>query len=176
MYSYFCYLGLTRFAKRYWKWGLRAAHATFIFGHLSSICVSAVINIRQNGVVMDIDFINRFRDYQRTGNFWLDLNPLTKLNICLAFAISALVMMDYRYGIPLCLFICVLAAFSGKFKEFITLFGRLTLIIVVFVTLIRQIGMRTTSTGVRTFESCSRLSTKTTARCPVDLKKRSKRC
>jgi energy-coupling factor transporter transmembrane protein EcfT len=92
---------------------------------------------------MDTDFINSFRGYQKTGNFWVDLNPITKLNICLALAISALVMMDYRYGIPLCLLICVVAAFSGKFKEFITLFGRLTLIIIVFVTLIRQIGMRT---------------------------------
>jgi energy-coupling factor transporter transmembrane protein EcfT len=35
------------------------------------------------------------------------------------------------------------ASFSGKFKEFITLFGRLCLIIIIFVTLIRQIGMRT---------------------------------
>lgn len=92
---------------------------------------------------MDIEFIDRFRTYQKTGNSWSDLNPLTKLNICLAFAFSALVMMDYRYGIPLILVICLIAAFSGKFKEFITLFGRLTLIIVIFVTLIRQIGMRT---------------------------------
>jgi energy-coupling factor transporter transmembrane protein EcfT len=92
---------------------------------------------------MDTDFINSFRGYQKTGNFWLDLNPLTRLNICLAFAFSALIMMDYRYGIPLCLLICVVAALSGKFVEFIKLFGRLTLIIVVFVTIIRQIGMRT---------------------------------
>jgi len=92
---------------------------------------------------MDTDFINSFRSYQKTGNFWLDLNPLTRLNICLAFAFSALIMMDYRYGIPLCLLICVVAALSGKFVEFIKLFGRLTLIIVVFVTIIRQIGMRT---------------------------------
>jgi len=92
---------------------------------------------------MDTDFIDSFRSYQKEGNFWADLNPLTKLNICLAFAFSALVMMDYRYGIPLILFICLLAAFSGKFKEFILLFGRLSLIIIVFVTLIRQIGMRT---------------------------------
>ncbi len=92
---------------------------------------------------MDTDFINSFRSYQKTGKFWADLNPLTKLNICLAFAFSALVMMDYRYGIPLILFICLIAAFSGKFKEFILLFGRLAIIIIIFVTLIRQIGMRT---------------------------------
>lgn len=92
---------------------------------------------------MDTDFINSFRDYQKTGNFWLDLNPLTKLNICLAFAFSALIMTDYRYGIPLCLACCVMAALSGKFKEFFSLYGRICMIIIVFVTIIRQIGMRT---------------------------------
>jgi len=92
---------------------------------------------------MDTDFIDSFRRYQKTGNFWADLNPLTKLNVCLALAFSALIMMDYRYGLPLILVVCIIAALSGKFVEFIKLFGRLTLIIVVFVTLIRQIGMRT---------------------------------
>lgn len=92
---------------------------------------------------MDTDFINSFRDYQKTGNFWLDLNPLTKLNICLAFAFSALIMTDFRYGIPLCLACCVMAALSGKFKEFFSLYGRICMIIIVFVTIIRQIGMRT---------------------------------
>ncbi len=99
--------------------------------------------LSDQGVVMDTDFINRFRSYQKTGNFWLDLNPLTKLNICLAFAFSALIMLDYRYGIPLCLLCCVMAALSGKFKEFFSLYGRICLIIIVFVTVIRQIGMRT---------------------------------
>ena len=97
---------------------------------------------------MDTDFIDSFRRYQKTGNFWGDLNPLTKLNVCLALAFSALIMMDYRYGLPLILVVCIIAALSGKFVEFIKLFGRLTLIIVVFVTLIRQIGMRTTPAGI----------------------------
>jgi energy-coupling factor transport system permease protein len=91
---------------------------------------------------MDMDFINSFRHYQKTGNFWIDLNPITKLNICLAFALSALIMLDYRYGIPLCLACCLMAALAGKFREFFSLFGKLSLIIIVFVTLIRQIGTR----------------------------------
>jgi energy-coupling factor transporter transmembrane protein EcfT len=92
---------------------------------------------------MDTGFINKFRGYQKTGNFWVDLNPLTKLSVCFALAFSALVMTDYRYGIPLCLALCFVAVLTGKFKEFITLFGRLCLIIIIFVTLIRQVGMRT---------------------------------
>lgn len=92
---------------------------------------------------MDTGFIDSFRRYQKTGNLWADLNPLTKLNVCFAFALSALVMTDYRYGIPLCLGFCLLAAFSGKFKEFIAMFGRLAFVVILFVTIIRQIGMRT---------------------------------
>ncbi len=92
---------------------------------------------------MNSEFINRFRSYQKTGNFWQDLNPITKLNICLAFAFSALIMMNYRYGIPLCIGCCIVAALAGKFREFIKLYGRLALIIIVFVTIVRQIGMRT---------------------------------
>ena len=92
---------------------------------------------------MDTEFINSFRSYQKRGNFWLDLNPLTKLNVCVAFAFTALIMLDYRYGIPLCLASCLIAALSGHFKEFFKLYGKLCLIIIVFVTIIRQIGMRT---------------------------------
>jgi|JFJP01.1.fsa_nt_gi energy-coupling factor transporter transmembrane protein EcfT len=92
---------------------------------------------------MDTGFINSFREYQKAGNLWIDLNPLTKLSVCFALAFSTLVMRDYRYGIPLCLVLCLVAALTGKFKEFITLFGRLCLIIIIFVTFIRQIGMRT---------------------------------
>lgn len=92
---------------------------------------------------MDTEFINSFRHYQKTGNFWVDLNPVTKLNICFAFALSALVMLDYRYGIPLILACCLMAALAGKFKKFFSLFGKIALIAIVFVTIIRQIGMRT---------------------------------
>ncbi|MBI9044232.1 MAG: energy-coupling factor transporter transmembrane protein EcfT [Anaerolineaceae bacterium] len=92
---------------------------------------------------MDSGFINSFRSYQKTGNFWVDLNPLTKLNICFAFAFTALIMLDYRYGIPLILACCLMAALAGHFKEFFDLFGKISIVIVVFVIIIRQIGMRT---------------------------------
>ncbi len=92
---------------------------------------------------MDSEFINGFRSYQKTGNFWLDLNPITKLNICLAFAFSALIMLDWRYGIPLCLACCVIALLAGKFKEFFDMYGKVCMIVILFVTIVRQIGMRT---------------------------------
>jgi energy-coupling factor transporter transmembrane protein EcfT len=92
---------------------------------------------------MDTDFINSFRSYQKTDNFWRDLNPITKLNICLAFAFSALTMLDWRYGVPLCLASCLMAALAGKFRDFFSVYGKVCAIVIVFVTIVRQIGMRT---------------------------------
>lgn len=92
---------------------------------------------------MDIEFIDSFRSYQKKGNFWLDLNPLTKLNISFAIGLSAVIMVDYRYGIPICLLSVLMAALAGKFKEFFSLYGKISFIVIVFITLIRQIGIRT---------------------------------
>lgn len=92
---------------------------------------------------MNMDFVNSFRTWHKTGNFWCDLNPLTKLNICVAMAFSALFFYDYRFGIPLILVCIALALLSRKFKEFIKTFGAVSLTAIVFITLIRQIGMRT---------------------------------
>lgn len=92
---------------------------------------------------MNMDFINSFKTWHKTGNFWCDLNPLTKLNICVAIALSALFVHDYRYGIILIIACIILSLFSGKFKEFIKTFGAVSLTLIVFITIIRQIGMRT---------------------------------
>ncbi len=91
---------------------------------------------------MDTKFINSFFDFQKTGNVWLDLNPLTKLNICFALALTAVVVHDYRYGVPLIILACILAAVAGKFKEFFSTFWKISLTLAVFLILIRQIGTR----------------------------------
>jgi energy-coupling factor transport system permease protein len=92
---------------------------------------------------MNTEFINSFRTYKKTGNFWCDLNPLTKLNICFALAMSALFVHDYRFGVPMILVCMLLAYLSGKFRDFFKTFGAVSLTLIVFITLIRQIGMRT---------------------------------
>lgn len=91
---------------------------------------------------MDTTFIDSFKSYQKTGNFWLDLNPLTKLSICSAFAFSALFMMDWRYGIPLSILCCIVVALAGKFKEFFQIYGKLSIILIVFIMIVRQLGTR----------------------------------
>jgi energy-coupling factor transport system permease protein len=92
---------------------------------------------------MNTYFINKFNTWQRTGNFWCDLNPLTKLNMCVAFALSALFVHDYRFGIVLIAGCMLMALFAGKFKPFFDTFGPVSFTVIVFITLIRQIGMRT---------------------------------
>ena len=52
---------------------------------------------------MDRDFAYSFKNYQKTGNAWQDLNPLTKLTVCMCVGLSTIAAMDWRYGIPLCL-------------------------------------------------------------------------
>ena len=57
-------------------------------------------------------FANQFLEPKRTGNFIKDLNPLSKLNIFLAFGLSALILGDYRYGFGLVVFMLVVAVLA----------------------------------------------------------------
>lgn len=92
---------------------------------------------------MDMDFVNSFKRYYKVGNFWCDLYPMTKLIICLSVALSTIVVADWRYGFAWCLFYFIFAALAGQGKKFAKVFLVLFLIIGVFLTIIREIGMRT---------------------------------
>lgn len=91
---------------------------------------------------MNTEFINGFMRYQKTGNIWCDLNPLSKLQICFSFALTALIVHDYRFGIPLCLACILLAAFTNHFKDFFSTFSKVALTVIIFITIVRQIGTR----------------------------------
>ncbi len=92
--------------------------------------------------MIDRDFCYSFKQYQKQGNFWLDLNPITKLIITFSLGLSTIAVMDWRYGIPLCVFYFVFAAFTGKFKEFGKVFGFIGLTVLIFALLVRNIGSR----------------------------------
>ncbi len=91
---------------------------------------------------MDVQFINSFYSYQKTGNAWRDLNPLTKLNICFALALSAVVIQDYRFGVVLITAACIVAAFAHSFREFFSTFWKIGLTLTIFLVIVRQIGSR----------------------------------
>lgn len=92
--------------------------------------------------MIDREFCNSFKQYQKTGNFWCDLNPLTKLIICFCVALSTIAVMDWRYGIPVCILYIVFAAFTGKFKDFMKLYSVIGLTILIFTLIVRSIGSR----------------------------------
>ena len=91
---------------------------------------------------MNKEFANSFREYQRTGNAWLDLAPLSKLIICMCIGLSAIVVMDWRYGFPLCLVYILGSVYTKTFKKFIKMIAAVVLTILVMACIIRQIGHR----------------------------------
>lgn len=91
---------------------------------------------------MDYEFINSFKKYQKTGNFWQDLNPITKLIIAFAIGLSTIAVGDWRYGFVWCGIYFVVGAMAGCGKKFAKVYLVLFLIIGVFLTIIRQIGHR----------------------------------
>ncbi len=94
---------------------------------------------------MDREFAYSFKEYQKTGNFWCDLNPITKLIVSFMVALSTIVINDWRYGLPVCVFYVIFAVFTGKFKEFIKLYAVVLFTIVFFSLIVRQIGSRSTN-------------------------------
>ena len=95
-----------------------------------------------------MQFVNSFKSYQKVGNFWCDLYPLTKMIICFAVGLSTIVVADWRYGFAWCLFYFIFAALAGCGKKFAKVFPVLFVVIGLFLTVIRQIGARDVNTTV----------------------------
>lgn len=90
--------------------------------------------------IMDREFASSFMEYQKNGNFWCDMYPLSKLIICMAVGLSTIVVMNWKYGLTLCVLYIVFAAFTGKFKEFWGVYRPLALVILCSSILIRQLA------------------------------------
>lgn len=85
------------------------------------------------------DFVQSFIDYQTTGNWFKDLNPLSKLNILLVFAFAALVAQNIAFSLCLCAAYYVLAALIGEFKYFHGLYTKIVITIFLFLCVLRQL-------------------------------------
>ncbi|NLL91555.1 MAG: energy-coupling factor transporter transmembrane protein EcfT [Ruminococcaceae bacterium] len=92
---------------------------------------------------MHVEFGNSFKKFYKTGNFWCDLYPTTKLILCFTVAMSTIVMNNWIYGFSVCLFYFIFAFFTGHGKQFTKTFLILFVIIGLFLVVIRQVGMRT---------------------------------
>lgn len=91
------------------------------------------------------DFVQKFFSPQTTGNRFKDLDPLSKLNILLVLAFTALVMQNIAFSVGLCLFYYVLAVFIGELKYFNGLFSKLLVTIGIFIIIIRQLTVKGTT-------------------------------
>lgn len=87
---------------------------------------------------MDLEFINSFKDYQKFPNWFISLNPLSKMNMLFAIGFSAWLIKNFWFGFPLCIFYYVFAFLVGKGKPFAKIFTVLLLITGVFVIVVRQ--------------------------------------
>ncbi len=91
---------------------------------------------------MDREFINSYNDYVNNGNAWFNLNPLSKLTICMCIGLTAVVVRHWQFGFSLCLFYCVAAAVIGIFPRFIKNYLTISVILVILTIVIRQFSMK----------------------------------
>ena len=87
------------------------------------------------------EFINSFFQYQKKGNWLLDLNPLTKLNILMAVGLTAFIVVDWRYTLPMCAVAYLFAALGRVFGKFNKVFSKLLLGLGLFIVIVRQLSV-----------------------------------
>ncbi|MFK9092184.1 energy-coupling factor transporter transmembrane component T family protein [Bacillus salipaludis] len=88
---------------------------------------------------MDYDFAYSFKKPQLTGNWLLDFNPLSKLNILLASSLVPILAYQWQVSVGFILFYFVLAAVAGRFTSFAKMYLKLGLLIGLFLFLIRAV-------------------------------------
>lgn len=91
---------------------------------------------------MDREFINSYNDYVNNGNAWFNLNPLSKLTICMCVGLAACFVRHWQFGFTLCILYCIFAAIIGIFPKFIKSYVAISAILVVITIVIRQFSMR----------------------------------
>lgn len=90
-------------------------------------------------------FVEQFLHPQCSGNWFIDLNPLTKLNILLVLAFTSLVTQNIIFSVALCVAYYILALLIGKLKYFNNLFSKLLVTIGIFIIVVRQLTVKGTT-------------------------------
>ena len=88
------------------------------------------------------EFVQKFFSPQTAGNWFKDLNPLTKLNLLLVLAFTALVAQSIPCALGLCLFYYLLAILIGEFKYFSGIFSKLLITVGLFMVILRQFTVK----------------------------------
>lgn len=88
------------------------------------------------------EFIEKFRGCQTTGNWLIDLNPLTKLIVALSIGFISMVIRDWKYGLVVCVLYYLVAILVKKLKEYNKLFLAIFVLLGLFTVLVRLISNR----------------------------------
>lgn len=94
---------------------------------------------------MDREFAYSFMEYQTSGNKWTDLEPMTKLAVCMSVGLSCIIIRDWRYGFTLCALYLLAALYIGIFKKFAKLFFTTSILLVLLTLVIRQLTEASTA-------------------------------
>ncbi|MBP0724148.1 energy-coupling factor transporter transmembrane protein EcfT [Bacillus sp. RG28] len=78
---------------------------------------------------MDYEYVFSFNKPQLTGNWFLDLNPLTKLNLVIAIAIFSIISKSWQVSVCIIILYFLIAAIAGKFYSFAKIYIKLGLLI-----------------------------------------------
>jgi energy-coupling factor transporter transmembrane protein EcfT len=90
---------------------------------------------------MDREFAERFLKYQNFDNEFINFNPLSKLNILFSLGFTAMIIKDWRYGLPLCLVFWLFSACIHRLKVFTKAFSIVFLFFGVFTLIVRQFSV-----------------------------------
>ncbi|WP_183192594.1 energy-coupling factor transporter transmembrane component T family protein [Brevibacillus fluminis] len=88
---------------------------------------------------MDYEFAYSFKNPQLTGNWLLDLNPLSKLNMIVVFAILPIIAHTWQVNVTMILCYFLLAAAAGRFVQFAKTYLRFGLLIGSLLFLMRAL-------------------------------------
>lgn len=78
---------------------------------------------------MDYEFINSFKKPQLTGNWLLDLNPISKFNILIAVAIVSIISKSWQVSVCIIVLYFLLAVLTGTLQRFSKVYVKLGLLI-----------------------------------------------
>jgi hypothetical protein len=90
---------------------------------------------------MDREFTERFLTYQDFDNEFINFNPLSKLNILFSLGFTAMIIKDWRYGMPLCIVFWLFSTLIGRLKAFTKAFSIVVLFFGVFTLVVRQFSV-----------------------------------
>jgi energy-coupling factor transporter transmembrane protein EcfT len=90
---------------------------------------------------MNREFAEGFLTYQKFDNEFISFNPLSKLNILFSLGFTAMIIKDWRYGMPLCIVFWLFSALIGRLKVFTKGFSIVILFFGIFTLVVRQFSV-----------------------------------